>query len=224
MDLLTYLEENSKIDSIFIEDFFEYYEYNQYYIDLENVMKWCKVENKEEYKKNVIEKYKEEIDYVKRGDKILLNALTFKLAVDDNDIRNKFFELEHLANKYNKYRIRKLKRQVKMLKKSLEENNKVVINTIKNINDVNVEYDEPIEYRFRFENFMKWLLIGMIVGRVIYIIYSCCSLCSGVSKCESKLDTAGNIFKYIVIFILVIKIVSLICSSFIISNISKKMI
>jgi hypothetical protein len=231
MDLITYLEENSKIHRQFIDDFFEYYEYNNFYIDIENIIQWCKIEDKELFRKEVIEKYKKDVNYIEQDNKIYVNGLTCKMLINDDKVRNDFYELEHLVNKYNRYKIKKLKKKIRLLKKSLKDNNKVFINTIKNIddgkitNDIEYKKDNDDEYIINFSNYIKWFLIGFIFIRLILLIIAYNSSCSNSEwKCYSRFNTVGNIIKFCILFILIIKFFSLFCSSYLISFIKNKLI
>jgi hypothetical protein len=229
MDLITYLEENSNINRKFIDDFFGYYEYNNFYIDLENIIQWCKIEDKEIFRKEVIEKYKKEVNYIEQDNNIFVNGLTCKMIINNYDIKNDYYKLEYLVNKYNRYKIKKLKKRIRILKKSLQDSRIKYINnkeyndkkTIEKINDNEENIEESIN---SFNNYMRWFIIGLIIGRLILICYTYFNICGKYNeenKCNSKFEIIGKIIKYIIIFVFLIKLFSLFCSSYLVLFIEK---
>jgi hypothetical protein len=231
MDLITYLEENSNIDSEFIEDIFGNIEYNDN-INLDIVLKWNNIENKEEYKKEFIEKEK----YILENEKILIDLTLVKKLMNEEN-RLKIYTLENLVNKYQKYKIKKLKKRLRILNKSLKDNNKVVLNTINSIQNESEKKNIPIydinnlecnicplqsKYDFTniFNNMIFYILLGLMIIRIIIILFSLFSSYNHIGN-NIFLSIFNKITIFILIAIIIVKIFLLLSSSILIASIKK---
>jgi len=122
MDLIEFLKKYSKINNKFIEDFFSLYNIdnnNEFIIDLENIAKWLKTK-KGDLKETLENSYQLNIDYIinktyktgKKGapkEEILLSIKCFKLLCMQSrtkkaiEVREYFYSLEELIDKYKNY-------------------------------------------------------------------------------------------------------------------------
>lgn len=148
MDIVDFLKKYSKINNDFIDDFFGLYNYNDKYnfcIDLEKVAKWMQT-LKGDLKKTLINSYKKNIDYKiskkinngkvgKPKEIILLTPKCFKLLSMQSktkkavQVREYYYELENVIDKYKNYIIEGLNQKIK----NLENNQKPKINPKKGV-------------------------------------------------------------------------------------------
>jgi phage anti-repressor protein len=91
-----------------------------FYINLEDVAKWLKL-NKVEIKKLLLKNFKKNVDYKidKNKETILLNSFTFKKicmiskSKKAEEVREYFLKIEENLFKYKEYIINKLKQRLK---------------------------------------------------------------------------------------------------------------
>ena len=148
MDLVEFLKKYSKVSNKFIDDFFSLYDINNkdnFIINLENIVNWLNTK-KSKIKETLENSYEINIDYIinktirtgKRGapkEEILLTVKCFKLLCMQSkttkaiEVREYFFSLEELIDKYKNYIIEGLKDKIT----KLENNQKPKINPSKGI-------------------------------------------------------------------------------------------
>ena len=148
MNLIDFLKTYSKISNKFIDDFFSLYDLdnkNIFIINLENISKWLETK-KGDLKETLLNSYKLKVDYIinktdsngKKGaprEEILLTVKCFKLLCMQSrtkkavEVREYFYALEELIDKYKNYIIEGLKD--KIIK--LENNQKPKVNSSKGV-------------------------------------------------------------------------------------------
>ena len=148
MNLIEFLKTYSKVNNNFIDDFFSLYDTNDKYnfsINVDAIAKWFDM-RKDHIKKTLTESYKEKIDYkvikgVSNGmkgkpkDTILLTPKCFKLMAMQSrtkkaiQVREYYYELEQILDKYKEYIIKGLEDKIK----KLENNQKPKINPSKGV-------------------------------------------------------------------------------------------
>jgi phage anti-repressor protein len=148
MNLIDFLKTYSKISNKFIDDFFSLYDLtnkNNFIIDLTKVAKWLD-SKKGKIKETLLNSYKLNIDYVvnkttsngKKGapkEEILLTVKCFKLLCMQSrtkkavEVREYFYALEELIDKYKNYIIEGLKDKIE----KLENNQKPKVNPSKGV-------------------------------------------------------------------------------------------
>lgn len=147
MNLIEFLKTYSKISNDFIDDFFSLYDINNkniFIIDLVKLSKWLG-STKGKIKKTLINSYKLNTDYIvnkfktnKVGapkEEILLTIKCFKMLCmnsktkKSNEVREYFYKLEELIDKYKNYIIEGLNDKIK----KLENNQKPKVNPSKGI-------------------------------------------------------------------------------------------
>jgi hypothetical protein len=134
MNLIEFLKKYSKINNDFIEDFFGLYDINnkfEYNIDLDIVCKWLNI-RKDNIKKTLLYSYQEKVDYIITKNKdnvkagapkeiILLTPKCFKiLSMSSRSkkavlVREYYYELEQILDKYKDYIINGLKDKIEKL-------------------------------------------------------------------------------------------------------------
>ena len=133
MDLISFLKTYSKINNDFIEDFFSFYNKDTKYnfcVNLDKIAKWMNT-RKSDLKETLINSYKQNIDYVitinKNGKSgvqpklILLTPKCFKLMAMQSktkkavQVREYYYELEEVVDKYKEYIIQGLNDKIKKL-------------------------------------------------------------------------------------------------------------
>ncbi len=126
MRIITFQEFLKKYSTISNRLIDEYYalllndDIDSFYINLEDVAKWLKL-NKVEIKKILLKNFKKNIDYKidKKNEIILLNPSTFKKicmiskSKKAEEVREYFMKIEENLFKYKEYIINKLKRNIK---------------------------------------------------------------------------------------------------------------
>ena len=148
MNLIEFLKKYSKVSNKFIDDFFNLYDINNknnFIINLENIVKWLNTK-KSKIKETLLNSYQLNIDYIinktssngKKGapkEEILLTVKCFKLLCMQSrtqkaiEVREYFYALEELIDKYKDYIIEGLKD--KIIK--LENNQKPKVNPSKGV-------------------------------------------------------------------------------------------
>jgi len=148
MNLIEFLKKYSNISNKFIEDFFSLYDINnnnEFIINLENIAKWLNTK-KGDLKETLKNSYHLNIDYIikknisngKKGapkEDILLSIKCFKLLCMQSrtnkakEVREYFYSLEELIDKYKNYIIEGLKDKIS----KLENNQRPKINPSKGI-------------------------------------------------------------------------------------------
>ena len=148
MDLIDFLKKYSKVSNKFINDFFGLYDINNkniFIINIENIAKWLNTK-KGKLKETLEISYELNIDYIinktsstgKKGapkEEILLTVKCFKLLCMQSrtqkaiEVREYFYALEELIDKYKDYIIEGLKD--KIIK--LENNQKPKVNPSKGV-------------------------------------------------------------------------------------------
>jgi len=148
MNLIDFLKTYSKISNKFIDDFFSLYELdnkNLFVINLKNIAKWLNT-NKSDLKETLNNSYQINIDYIinktksngKKGappEEILLTVKCFKLLCMQSktkksvEVREYFYAIEELIDKYKNYIIEGLKDKIN----KLEYNQQPKINPTKGI-------------------------------------------------------------------------------------------
>jgi phage anti-repressor protein len=147
MDLITFLKTHSKINNDFIEDFFSFYSNDNKYnfsVDLDKIAKWMNT-RKSDLKETLVNSYRQNIDYIiiknklgKSGvqpETILLTPKCFKLMSMQSktkkaiQVREYYYELEEIVDKYKEYIIQGLVEKIK----KLENNQKPKINPTRGI-------------------------------------------------------------------------------------------
>jgi hypothetical protein len=142
MNLIDFLKKYSKINNDFIDDFFGLYDINnkfEFIINLDIVCKWLEI-RKDNIKKTLLYSYQENVDYkvTKKKDKkvgapneiILLTPKCFKILSMSSKskkavlVREYYYELEQLLDRYKDYIINGLKDKIE----KLENNQKPKIN------------------------------------------------------------------------------------------------
>jgi phage anti-repressor protein len=131
MNLTNFLKIYSKVSNKFIDDFFSLYDLNNknvFIINLENIAKWLNTK-KGKIKETLENSYKIKIDYIinkleKTGlkgapkEEILLTVKCFKLLCMQSrthkaiEVREYFYSLEELIDKYKNYIIEGLKDKI----------------------------------------------------------------------------------------------------------------
>jgi len=147
MDLIEFLKKYSNINNKFIDDFFSLYDINnknKFIIDLDKVSKWL-ISKKGNLKNTLMKSYELNKDYIvnkinnnKVGppkEEILLTIKCFKMLCMHSktkksiEVREYFYGLEELIDKYKNYIIEGLNDKIK----KLENNQKPKINPSKGI-------------------------------------------------------------------------------------------
>lgn len=148
MNLIEFLKKYSKISNKFIDDFFSLYDLdnkNNFIIDLTKVAKWLD-SKKGKIKETLLNSYKLNIDYIinktssngRKGapkEEILLTVKCFKLLCMQSrtkkavEVREYFYALEELIDKYKNYIIEGLKDKIE----KLENNQKPKVNPSKGV-------------------------------------------------------------------------------------------
>lgn len=147
MDLVEFLKKYSNINNNFIDDFFSLYDINdtnEFIIDLDKVAVWLK-SRKDNLKITLINSYKLNEDYIitkikngkvgKPKEVILLTIKCFKIFCMHSktkksiEVREYFYGLEQLIDKYKNYIIEGLNEKIKRL----ENNQKPKINKSKGV-------------------------------------------------------------------------------------------
>ncbi len=144
MNLIEFLKTYTKINNSFIDDFFGLYESKDKYnfsINIDIIAKWFEM-RKDHIKKTLTESYIKNIDYKiikgvssglkgKPSDTILLTPKCFKLMAMQSrtkkaiQVREYYYELEQILDKYKEYIIKSLEEKIK----KLENNQKPKINS-----------------------------------------------------------------------------------------------
>jgi phage anti-repressor protein len=134
MNLVDFLKTYSKISNEFIDDFFGMYSEDEKYdfsIDAEKVSKWMSI-TKAHIKETLDYSYKQDIDYKiikgkktnkvgKPKDTILLTPKCFKIFAMQSkskksvEVREYYYELELLVDRYKNYIIEGMKDKIKKL-------------------------------------------------------------------------------------------------------------
>jgi phage anti-repressor protein len=174
MNIIDFLKTYSKISNKFIDDFFGLYELNNkddFIINLENISKWLNA-RKDHLKETLINSYQLNIDYIinktksngKKGapiENILLTVKCFKLLCMQSrtkkavEVREYFYSLEELIDKYKNYIIEGLKDKIN----KLENNQKPKINHTKGIIYIIQTADDMTLYKIgRTKNLKNRLL------------------------------------------------------------------
>ena len=118
-----FLKKYSTISNRFIDEYYTLLlndNIDSFYINLEDVAKWLKL-NKVEIKKILFKNFKKNVDYKidKKNDIILLNSFAFKKicmiskSTKAEEVREYFLKIEENLFKYKEYIINKLKRSLK---------------------------------------------------------------------------------------------------------------
>ena len=118
-----FLKKYSTISNRFIDEYYALLlndNIDSFYINLEDVEKWLKL-NKVEIKKILLKNFKKNVDYkiYKKKEIILLNPSTFKKicmiskSKKAEEVREYFMKIEENLFKYKEYIINKLKRNIK---------------------------------------------------------------------------------------------------------------
>ena len=118
-----FLKKYSTISNRFIDEYYALLlndNIDSFYINLEDVEKWLKL-NKVEIKKILLKNFKKNVDYKidKKKEIILLNPSTFKKicmiskSKKAEEVREYFMKIEENLFKYKEYIINKLKRNIK---------------------------------------------------------------------------------------------------------------
>lgn len=118
-----FLKKYSTISNRFIDEYYTLLlndNIDSFYINLEDVEKWLKL-NKVEIKKILLKNFKKNVDYKidKKKEIILLNTSTFKKicmiskSKKAEEVREYFMKIEENLFKYKEYIINKLKRNIK---------------------------------------------------------------------------------------------------------------
>ena len=148
MSLVDFLKKYTKINNEFIDDFFGLYDTKDKYnfcIDLDIIAKWMNV-RKSDFKETLLFSYKENIDYKiikgksngkvgKPKETILLTPKCFKMMAMQSrtkkavEVREFYYELENVVDKYKDYIIEGLKEKIAIL----ENNQKPKINPKKGV-------------------------------------------------------------------------------------------
>lgn len=118
-----FLKKYSTISNRFIDEYYTLLlndNIDSFYINLEDVAKWLKL-NKVEIKKILLKNFKKNVDYKidKKNNIILLNSFAFKKicmiskSTKAEEVREYFLKIEENLFKYKEYIINKLKRSLK---------------------------------------------------------------------------------------------------------------
>ena len=118
-----FLKKYSTISNRFIDEYYALLlndNIDSFYINLEDVEKWLKL-NKVEIKKILLKNFKKNVDYKidKKKEIILLNPSTFKKicmiskSKKAEEVREYFMKIEENLFKYKEYIINKLKQRLK---------------------------------------------------------------------------------------------------------------
>jgi len=148
MNLVEFLKKYSKVSNKFIDDFFSLYDINNkdsFIINLENIVNWLNTK-KSKIKETLENSYQLNIDYIinktpntgKKGapkEEILLTVKCFKLLCMQSrtqkaiEVREYFYSLEELIDKYKNYIIEGLKDKIN----KLENNQRPKVNPSKGV-------------------------------------------------------------------------------------------
>lgn len=118
-----FLKKYSTISNRFIDEYYALLlndDIYSFYINLEDVAKWLKL-NKVEIKKLLLKNFKKNVDYKidKNKETILLNSFAFKKicmiskSKKAEEVREYFLKIEENLFKYKEYIINKLKQRLK---------------------------------------------------------------------------------------------------------------
>ena len=211
MKLIEFLKKYTKINNEFIDDFFSLYDEKDKYnfcINIDVISKWLDM-RKDHIKETLLYSYNENIDYIiiknksggkigKPKDTILLTPKCFKLFTmqsknkKSNQIREYYYELEEVIDKYKEHIIQSLDDKIK----KLENNQKPKVNPKKGIIYIIETSDQIGHYKIGKTKNLKKRLNSYNQDKIDDIVPLYIYETDDIDRVEKCIKLFGNEYQY----------------------------